>query len=195
MSGNGFPIHKKINTLTFLAIILSLNTCSSNSNVEENDMVNNYPELIVECNDLRNGDKIPLKYTGRGDDISPEFILKNLFSNGKTIAIIFDDLKFPILGTYNHWVIWNIPAMDIIPGDIPKGKILPNLGNAMQGIGYGRYKYRGPKPPKGTQHEYQFNIYVLDCELNIKNNSRKKQLLQAMESHIIQYGLINGYFE
>ena len=158
-------------------------------------MTINYPELVVECIDLKNGETIPLKYTGRGNDVSPEFILKNLSSNGKTIAIILDDIKHHIFGTYNHWVIWNIPAMDIIPGNIPEGKIVPNLGNAMQGIGYGRYKYRGPKPPKGTRHKYQYNIYVLDFELSIKNNSRKRQLFQSMEGHIIQYGFINGYFE
>jgi Raf kinase inhibitor-like YbhB/YbcL family protein len=181
--------------LGLLVIIFLLNTCSRNSNKDENNMVNAYLELIIECNSLQNGKIIPLKYTGRGDDVSPEFILKNLSSNGKTIAIIFDDMSHPIFGIFNHWIIWNIPIMDIIPGNIPDGKILPDLGNARQGIGYGRYKYRGPKPPKGTQHKYQFNFYVLDCEININNNSRKKHLLQAMEGHIIQYGYINGYFE
>jgi phosphatidylethanolamine-binding protein (PEBP) family uncharacterized protein len=78
--------------------------------------------------------------------------------------------------------------------NIPEGKILPELGNAMQGVGYGRFKYRGPKPPKGTQHKYYFNIYILDCELTIKN-SRKKQVVKAMKGHIIQYGFIDGYFE
>jgi Raf kinase inhibitor-like YbhB/YbcL family protein len=182
-------------TLIVLTITLLLYTCSTNSGIEEKIIANKYPELIVECNDFKGGEKIPLKHTGRGNDFSPEFILKNLSLNGKTIAILFDDIDHPLFKNYSHWVIWNIPLTDIIPGNIPEGKILPNLGNAMQGIGYGRYKYKGPKPPFNWSHKYQFNIYVLDCELNIKNNSHKKQLLQAMEGHIIQYGFINGYFE
>jgi len=154
----------------------------------------NYEELVFECTDLRNGDMFPEKYTGKGIDISPEFKLNNLSQYGKTIAIILDDITFSFF-SINHWIIWNLPAMEIIPGNIPEGKILPNLGNAMQGIGYGRHRYKGPMPLKGRQNKYQFTIYVLDCELTIKNDSHKKQLVKAMDGHIIQYGIINGYYK
>jgi Raf kinase inhibitor-like YbhB/YbcL family protein len=145
-----------------------------------------YKELIVRCRDLRNGDTFPIKYTHRGDEISPEFILKNLSQSGKTIAIIFDDLDHPM----HHWRIWNIPAISIIPENLLGDKILSDLGSKVP-----NNKYRGPNPPKGIRHKYQFNIYVLDCELIIKNNSNKKQLVKSMEGHIIQYGSIYGYYE
>jgi Raf kinase inhibitor-like YbhB/YbcL family protein len=149
-------------------------------------MENIYPELRVECNDLRNGEAFPVKYTHRGEEISPEFVLKNLSPKGKTISIIFDDVDHPM----NHWIIWNIPAMDVIPENLPKEKVLQNFGNAMQ-----KTQYRGPNPPKGIRHKYQFNIYVLDCELAINKDSHKKRLEKAMEGHIIQYGFVQGYFE
>jgi Raf kinase inhibitor-like YbhB/YbcL family protein len=155
---------------------------------------NKYNELIVECTDLHNGDIFKEKYTGKGIDVSPEFTLKNLSQDVKTIAIILDDITFSFF-SINHWIIWNIPSMKIIPGNIPEGKILSNLENAMQGIGYGRHRYKGPMPLKGMRNKYQFNIYVLDCELKIKYNSHKKQLVKAMDGHIIQYGIINGYFK
>jgi Raf kinase inhibitor-like YbhB/YbcL family protein len=149
-------------------------------------MLNNYPELIVESKDFTNEDTIHIKHTHKGDEISPEFFLKNLSPIGKSIAIIFDDLDQPM----NHWIIWNIPPIGIIPGNLPEDKILPNLGNAKQ-----RSRYRGPNPPKGITHKYQFSIYILDCELLININSNKKQLLKAMEGHILQYGFINCYYE
>jgi len=180
--------------VTLFCIIIVFSGCKTQAQTEDK-MVENIETLVVECSDLVNGGKFPLRYTGRGDDISPEFIIKNLSPNGKTLAIILDDKNVPFFGTYNHWVIWNIPANEKIPGNIPEGKILTDLGNAMQGIGYGKHKYRGPKPPRGSHHEYIFYIYVLDCELNIKNNSRKKQLLRAIDGHIIQYGTIKGIFE
>jgi Raf kinase inhibitor-like YbhB/YbcL family protein len=172
-------------TLTLLVLILLLGE----------SMTANAEQLIIDCNGFENGGIIPIKYTGRGENLSPEFLIRNLSANGKTIVIILDDVKHHIFGTYNHWIIWNIPLVDKIPENIPAGKIVPELGNAMQGIGYGRYRYRGPKPPKGTQHEYKFNFYVLDCELSIKNNSHKKQLMKAIEGHIIQYGFITGKYE
>ena len=145
-----------------------------------------YSELLIECNDLKNGGTFPIKYTHRGGDISPEFKLKNLDKNGKSIVIIFDDLDKPM----NHWIIWNLPVMDIIPENIPEENILVNLGKAKQ-----KRQYRGPNPPKGIKHKYQFNIYILDCVLNIEINVNKKQLVKLLEGHIIQYGTIYGYYE
>jgi Raf kinase inhibitor-like YbhB/YbcL family protein len=149
-------------------------------------MNKNYSELIIECKELHNGETFPVKYTHRGGDVSPEFKLKNLNKNGKTIVIIFDDLDKPM----NHWIIWNLPLIDIIPENNPKENIFENIGNAKQ-----KRQYRGPNPPIGIKHKYQFNIYVLDCELNLETNVNKKELVKAMEGHIIQYGFIYGYYE
>jgi Raf kinase inhibitor-like YbhB/YbcL family protein len=148
-------------------------------------MENIYPELIVKCKDLINGEIFPEKYT-RKYGFSPEFTFENLKQNGKTIAIIFDDLDEQM----NHWMIWNIPIINVIPENIPDAKILSELGNARQ-----KSRYKGPNPPKGIKHKYQFNVYVLDCELKIKNSAKKTELIGAIEGHIIQYGCINGYFE
>ena len=178
---------------TILAIMAVICIGFSLMNCKRDLPTGNYEKLLFDCVDLDDGGTFPLKYTGRGEDVSPEFILKNLSSKGKTIAIIFDDLDHR--SGFNHWIIWNIPANEIVPGNIPEGKKLSNMGNAQQGIGYGTHKYRGPKPPKGVQHKYQFNIYVLDCELTINSSSRKSQLIKAMDGHIIQYGFINGLFE
>ena len=101
-------------------------------------------------------------------------------------CIRFYDLDHPM----NHWLIWNIPAISTIPGNLPKEAGHVNIGNAVQ-----KTRYRGPNPPKGVRHKYQFNFYILDCELNIKSASNKASLEKAMEGHIIQYGFLNGYFE
>ena len=152
-------------------------------------------KLQFECKELKEGERFPLKYTGRGEDKSPEFIIHNLSPDAKTIAIIMDDIKNHLFGIFNHWVIWNIPAQSKIQGGIPAGRVVPSLGNAVQGIGYGRHRYAGPKPPKGKQHAYKFTLYVLDREISLKNNAKKKHLLKAIETHIIQQGEITGVFE
>jgi len=152
-------------------------------------------DLSFTCPAFEDDGIIPLRLTGRGADESPEFIIDNLSADAKTVAIIMDDIKHPIFKIFNHWVIWNIPATKIIPAAIPAGKTVPTLGGAMQGIGYGRHKYAGPKPPKGTQHAYKFTLYALDCKLDLKSSTKKKHLLSAMEGHILQQGSITGVFE
>ena len=150
--------------------------------------------LEFECIGMDGGSKFPIEYTGRGQDISPEFIIKNLSPNAKTLAVTLEDLSHPIKD-FTHWVIWNIPATDRIKKNIPAGKAVPMLGNARQGIGYGLHRYAGPKPPKGKKHTYRFTVYSLDCEINISVNSMKRYFLKKAERHIIQKGSIVGEFE
>lgn len=150
--------------------------------------------LEFECINMENGGKFPVEYTGRGQDISPEFVIKNLASKAKTLAITLEDLSHPIKN-FTHWIIWNIPAADRIQGKISAGRTVAALGKACQGIGYGFHRYAGPKPPKGKKHTYRFTIYSLDCEMNINPNSMKRNFLKKAEKHILQKGSIVGEFE
>lgn len=152
-------------------------------------------KLIVTSDAFEPGGEIPVRYTGRGEDISPSLTLSALSEEAKSIAIIMDDLDHPISG-YNHWTLWNIPVLSTIPENIPHGPVVDSLEGAVQGVGYGRHQYRGPKPPKFMRgyHRYQFHVYVLDCKLALPSKARKKALLQSMEGHILQYGSITGKF-
>ena len=69
------------------------------------------------------------------------------------------------------------------------------LGGAVQGLGYGKNRYRGPKPPFNWLHLYQFNVYVLDCLLDLSFKARKGNLIAAMQGHILQKGALTGYFQ
>ncbi len=77
--------------------------------------------LEFECIGMDNGSKFPIEYTGRGQDISPEFVIKNLSPDAKTLAVTLEDLSHPIKD-FTHWIIWNIPATDRIRKNIPAGK-------------------------------------------------------------------------
>lgn len=156
-------------------------------------MENQEERLTVTSPCFEDGGLIPVVNTGYGADHSPEFILSGLSRQAVSIAIIMDDMGHPI-PAYNHWLIWNIPPMTKIPGQIPHGEKVETIKQAVQGVGYGKNRYRGPKPPFNWSHIYQFNIYVLDCTLNLPGNTRKKALKQAMQGHIIQQAFITGHY-
>ena len=151
--------------------------------------------LKVTSTAFENNGEMPIKYTGKGEDISPLLKFDTIDIDAKTIAIIMDDLDNPI-GVYNHWVIWNIPAsFDNIPEGVPKEEVVNSLEEAIQGkSGYGgKHWYRGPLPPFGT-HRYIFKVYVLDTTLNLSNDAGKSELLKAMKEHILKYGTLTGEF-
>jgi len=141
---------------------------------------------------FENGGTIPLKYTGKGEDISPDLQLSSISPTAKSIAVIMDDFDHP-MGIFNHWVIWNIPVMKEIPEAIPPGAIVSSLNGAVQGIGYGKNRYKGPNPPFGT-HRYKYQIYVLDKLIDLGSDAGKEELLKKMKGHILQYGSITGMF-
>ena len=159
-----------------------------------NKMINK-DELQIRCIGLENNGIFPLENTGRGTDISPEFVLENLSPAAKTIAITLEDIKHPLFKNFTHWLIWNIPASKKIPKAIPHGKKAASLSNAVQGIAYGWHKYAGPKPPKGKRHQYRFTIYTLDSALTLSPCSTKSKFLKAAKNHILQQAAIVGSYE
>ena len=150
--------------------------------------------LEFTCMDIENDGKFPLRNTGRGQDISPEFLIKNLSSKAKTLAITLEDLSHPIKD-FTHWLIWNIPAANQVKGGISAGGHVSELDGACQGIGYGFHRYAGPKPPKGKTHTYRFTVYALDCEIPLSVHSMKKAFLKKAEGHILQKGSMTARFE
>lgn len=153
-----------------------------------------YP-LTITCPAFEKDGFIPNQHTGFGVDISPEIIIRGLTNNVKSLAIIMDDIDFPILKEYNHWVLWNLLPMSRITENLPYG-VVSKYG-AVQGRGFGKNRYRGPKPLSiiRTTHRYRFRVYALDCFLDLPFNAKKKALLSAMEGHILQIGETVGWYK
>ncbi|MEO1772400.1 YbhB/YbcL family Raf kinase inhibitor-like protein [Candidatus Enterococcus ferrettii] len=136
---------------------------------------------------------IPQRYSGNGEDVSPEIQLSKLDRKVVSLAVIMDDIDHPLVGVYNHWIIWNLPPQQIIPEAIPQGETVSELSEAIQGVGYGKHRYRGPKPPFGS-HRYKYHVFALNKKLELEPSAKKEELLAAMEGHIIQYGSAIGSY-
>lgn len=173
-----------------MALIIAFFFIKQNNNNMDPDIDEN---IIITSNAFKDGETIPVRYTGKGEDVSPDLKLSDISPEAKSIAIIMDDLDFP-LGVYNHWVIWNIPVTENIPEAIPQGETVDALNGAIQGVGYGKHMYKGPNPPFGT-HRYKFKVYVLDTMLDLNSSSGKKDLIKKIDGHILQYGSITGKFK
>lgn len=147
--------------------------------------------IAITCSAFKNGAVIPEKYTCYGNNLSPELRVPCILPEAKSIAVMLDDIDHPLFGIYNHWCAWNLPVCDTIQEGIPHGATLPD--GTKQGIAYGIHCYKGPKPPMGTHH-YKFHVFVLDSMLDIEMNSGKKELVEAMKTHILQYGTLTGKY-
>ena len=147
--------------------------------------------LHIRCPGIQYGRFLP-GHTGRGKDLSPELILEGLSPEAKTLAVTLEDMSHPIKG-FTHWVIWNLPVSEVIPGGIPAGKSVP--GGGVQGVAYGLHRYAGPKPPRRTRHTYRFTVYALDRPLELPSRAGKRAFLRAAQGRVLQSGSVSGQFE
>ena len=138
------------------------------------------------------GGMIPKKYTCDGPDVSPPLSWSDVPVGTKSLALIADDPDAP-MGTWVHWVAWNIPAnARALEEDVPKRDTLPN-GMKQGTTDFRRIGYGGPCPPSGT-HRYFFKLYALDTTLNLPLGTTKKDLEKAMQGHVLAQTELMGKY-
>lgn len=140
------------------------------------------------------GHAIPSKYTCDGSDVSPALTWSNAPAGTKSFALIADDPDAPV-GTWVHWVVYDLSAdTSSLPENVAKSQYIP--GNAKQGLNdFKRLGYGGPCPPHGKPHRYFFKLYALDTMLDLKPGVTKKDLLKAMEGHVLAEGQLMGMYQ
>ncbi len=136
------------------------------------------------------GERIPRKYTGEGEDVSPPLRWTGLPEGTRQLALICDDPDAPTPRPWVHWVLWGLdPKLEgLAEGD---------NGGGVEGVtDFGRPGYGGPMPPAGHgPHRYFFRLYALDAPVDLKPGATKYDLLDAMKGHILDEGVLTGTYE
>jgi Raf kinase inhibitor-like YbhB/YbcL family protein/uncharacterized protein (TIGR00297 family) len=150
-------------------------------------------KVIITSPAFAQGLPIPEKYTCSGENRSPELIWSDIPPATKSIALIMDDPDAP-LGTFTHWVIYNLPPQSKgLQENTQEGKI---SGGGIQGLNSARKNgYMGPCPPSGKPHRYFFKIYATDLEPNLPENLTVDKLTSQLAGHTLAAGEWMGTFK
>jgi Raf kinase inhibitor-like YbhB/YbcL family protein len=178
--------------LAALLVFLSTATaCAGEAPATQNEVK---VTLLLSSTAFKGGDKIPVKYTCDGQDISPPLVWGEPPQLTEAFALIVGDTDAPG-GVFTHWVLFNLPAnVNQVGEDIPAQERLQN--GALQGKNdFGRIGYAGPCPPGGPAHRYSFTVYALDKPLDLKPGASREQLLGAMKGHILAQGELIGTYQ
>jgi Raf kinase inhibitor-like YbhB/YbcL family protein len=142
-------------------------------------------DLSVKSTVFENNALIPRKYSCDGQEVNPPLTIEKIPLGTKTLALIIDDPDAP-RGTFDHWVVWNIP---------PQGRIEENSIPGVEGINSaGQTSYIGMCPPSGT-HRYFFKVYALDVVLDLKaEQTKKSDLEKVMQGRILGKGELVGLY-
>jgi len=139
---------------------------------------------------FKHDEDIPSKYTCEGENISPPLLIGGAPEKTVSFVLIMDDPDATGGVTFDHWVVWNIPAKtsEIKEGELPD--------EAIEGMtDFDREEYGGPCPPVGAKkHRYVFKLYALDTVLDVPFGSGKKIVEETTGGHVLdQVALIGLY--
>ncbi len=152
------------------------------------------PSMQLSSTAFLAGEPIPGTHTCYGNNASPPLQWSGAAAGTKSLALIVDDPDAP-MGTWVHWVLFNLPANTTdLAEAVPKGQYLPN--GARQGFNDFRHLgYGGPVPPPGKPHRYFFKLYALSATLDLKPGAAKKELERAMEKLVLAQGQLMGTYK
>jgi Raf kinase inhibitor-like YbhB/YbcL family protein len=157
-------------------------------------------QLAVASLELRSnsfsGDTIPRTCSScdHKDGASPELSWSAPPERTQSFALIVFDKDSPFGFKFTHWALYDIPSdKRELQENIPKEEQLPD-GSRQGKNDYDRIGYVGPCPPRGT-HRYVFTLYALDTKLNLPPGASKKQVVNAMNGHVLASGELVGRFQ
>lgn len=152
---------------------------------------------------FKEGERIPVKYTGEGADVSPPLAWKGAPAGTKSFMIICTDPdapdpKNPDPNPFVHWTILNIPGSTTnLPEGLPRTERLTTPAGAIQGPnGFNETGYGGPMPPKGSgRHRYFFTIFAMDRVHVLDPNLTQQEFLKILESSVLAKAELMGTYE
>ncbi|MGH9777984.1 MAG: YbhB/YbcL family Raf kinase inhibitor-like protein [Candidatus Acidiferrales bacterium] len=140
------------------------------------------------------GGDIPRKFTCDAQDVSPALNWSEPPKGTLSFALIMDDPDAPV-GTWVHWVLYDLPAT---ARSLPEGALKDALAADGAQLGknsWDRLGYGGPCPPPGPAHRYFFKLYALDGKTNVRPGATKAELEKAMQGHILAQAELMGRYK
>lgn len=151
-------------------------------------------DMKLTSSSFEQGESIPIRHTGEGEDISPELSWRDVPDGTQSFVIVCHDPDAPLVspgGTYGfvHWVLYNVPAS--VTG-LDEGSQEYTFGKN----DFGKQAYCGPMPPKGHGiHHYYFWVLALNTEFNLMAGLTLWELLEKIECKLIGMNRLVGLYE
>ena len=147
-------------------------------------------KLIISA--FAEGAAIPKLHTCDGADLSPALEWSGEPAGAQGFALIVDDPDAPV-GTWNHWLLYDIPA-DV--HSLAQG-FKPGQAGLSGANDFGKRGYGGPCPPRGHgPHRYFFKLFALDAaSLKLPEGARRAELDRALRGHVLEEAQYMGRYE
>lgn len=156
--------------------------------------------MQISSTSFKNHDKIPSRYAGTGEDVSPPLQWSGVPEGAKSLALICEDLDAPSNSgkkRFTHWVAYNIPpTLQYLHEGIQPKEELHTPQHFCQGPNsFGKIGYNGPNPPDEKTHRYVFTLYALDIEYLAGPGQDLNKVKETLKGHVLSSAELTGRFE
>ncbi|MCK5708749.1 MAG: YbhB/YbcL family Raf kinase inhibitor-like protein [Candidatus Aureabacteria bacterium] len=150
--------------------------------------------MEIKSSSFNNNAFIPSKHAYRPSNFSPPLSWSGVPKDTMSFVLICDDPDAPV-GTWVHWVIFNIPKeKTVLEENVPHDGKLTD-GSIQGKSDFGSLGYGGPYPPPGKPHRYFFKLYAIDIMLDLKEGVLKEDVLKAISGHVLAEAEIVGLYK
>jgi Raf kinase inhibitor-like YbhB/YbcL family protein len=136
-------------------------------------------------------------HTDDGAGLSPQFSWRGVPPSAASLVLVVEDADSPTPGPFVHLIVWGLPGLD---GGLDSG-VLKSRGRAGAAFnlgrnGMGRCEYTPPDPPPGHgPHQYMFQLYALDKNIEFPAAPNRDKLHAAIRGHVLAKGMLTGIYE
>lgn len=148
--------------------------------------------LVLTSAAFTDGSRIPRRYTGDGENLSPALQWSGAPPGARSFALIVDDPDAPG-GVFHHWAVFDIPAgAQGLDEGVGPGEPLRFGQND-----FGHAHYDGPRPPHGHgPHRYRFRLLALDvAKLDAAPHAKVGTVETLALRHALAQGEIVGTYQ
>jgi Raf kinase inhibitor-like YbhB/YbcL family protein len=187
---------RRLHRLAFLAVALAtLAACTRSAGQDAHGAATTAPgqrapasTMTVTSSAFAPGAAIPVRYTCKGDNVSPPLRWSAPPAGTAELALVVDDPDAPG-GTFVHWVLSGIPASQtqLAENALPSG-----AKQARNSAGSG---YAGPCPPSGPAHHYRFTVYALSRSAGVEQDADPQRAIAAIQAAATAQGQLVGTFQ
>lgn len=185
--------------IVLILLLLVLHIRARGNRREEDMLLSTLPKnIVLSSKSFPPGGDLPMVCSCKGPGYSPSLAWDSRMSGVKSYALLATDYdavlaRFPI-ANFAHWVVYNLPAsVHSLPEGITSEQMMM-LGGKIGNNGMGEQTFVPPCPPF-DRHQYTFRVYALDTRLSFNRIPTRRNLLDAMQGHIIGYGELTGSFQ
>lgn len=177
--------HRRSTAGTAAAVLLALTATGCGvligpSNGEVSD------DITVTSPMLREGEKVPDRYTCAGEGMSPPLRWSGLPAETESLALVVDTV-YESGGAAVHWVVY---GLDPDNPELPEGTVpIP----AQQGMNsFDTASYQPLCPEKGNEHEFRFTVYALSERVELGEAAPLDVALGAIATRTLARGRLTS---